>query len=446
MDTEGKRLLYVGADFPEIHHLSINAWQIVKAPTAADALVLQERNSFDVGLMCLNDPDSSLLLDREEYLRACRGMRWVALLPPGFLDSRQGAAFVYDNFEDYHTVPMDPERLSTTLGHVCGMERLKRQLYQGDEKHTGTSYQMFGRSPQMRMLFRQLEKIARVDSPVLLSGESGTGKELVASALHQHSSRSTGPFVAVNCGALPENLVQSELFGYEKGAFTGAVSRKTGKIEAASGGTIFLDEIGDLPYEAQANLLRFLQEGSIERVGNTEAISVDVRVVAATHIDLERAVEQGRFREDLYYRLNVLRLNLPPLREREGDVDLLAQMFFTIFTEKNGARVRGFNKQAMKMMRSHTWPGNVRELINRVQRAVVMAESRLITPQDLGLEKRKSDRLGSSLLDVRHRAERKVIMDALSSSNNNVSEASRILGVSRVTLYRLMAKHEVTRS
>ncbi len=446
MNTEGKRLLYVGADFPDINVLSGTSWHIDKARSTADVLALQHETPSDVGLMYLNNPDDTALHELEECLQVCQSLQWVALVTPKVLENNECAEFIYNYFEDYHTLPIDTERLRITLGHVYGMARLKKQLSERQGDPGLPSHQMFGQSPQMRELFRQLEKVARVGSPVLLSGESGTGKELVARALHHHSSRRNGPFVAVNCGAMPEKLVQSELFGHEKGAFTGAMTRKTGKIEAASGGTIFLDEIGDLPYEAQANLLRFLQEGTIERVGNTEVTDVDVRVLAATHVDLEKAVEQGRFREDLYYRLNVLRLNLPPLREREGDVDLLANMFFNIFSEENGTKVKGFSKHAMKMMQHHTWPGNVRELINRVQRAVIMAESRLITPQDLGLEKRKGQRVGCSLFDVRHRAEKKVIMDALTRANNNVSEASRVLGVSRVTLYRLMHKYDLVKS
>ncbi len=446
MDTEGKRLLYVGAEFPDINDITGSDWQVDKTTCAAGALALHQRTHYDVGLMYLDNLDSKVLRELEECLLICQPLRWVALVVPGVLQRSGYAEFIYNNFEDYHTLPIDSERLHITLGHLYGMARLKKQLSQHDEEEVTASYEMFGQSPQMHDLFRQLEKVSRVDSPVLLSGESGTGKELVARGLHRHSSRRKGPFVAVNCGAMPEKLVQSELFGHEKGAFTGAMKRKTGKIEAANGGTIFLDEIGDLPYEAQANLLRFLQEGTIERVGNTEITNVDVRVLAATHVDLEKAVEQGSFREDLYYRLNVLRLNIPPLRARVGDIELLANRFFTIFTEKNGGKMKGFSQLAIKMMNNHAWPGNVRELINRVQRAVVMAESRLITPKDLGLEKRHAERFANSLHDVRHHAEKKVIMDTLSSANNNVSEASRVLGVSRVTLYRLMNKYELTRT
>ena len=445
MDEGGKRLLYIGVDFPELHNLSNEGWRIHKAETASEALTLRNSINPDIGLIYLNDRDSVVLHEFEECVLAYHSLRWVAMVKPALLSCSECAAFISKNCEDYHTVPVDRERLSITLGHVYGMAKLNEKMTEKDEELNRASYQMYGESLQMRDLFRQLAKVARVDSPILLTGESGTGKELVARAVHQNSSRRNGPFVAVNCGALPEKLIQSELFGHEKGAFTGAVARKTGRIEAASGGTIFLDEVGDLPYEAQVNLLRFLQEGTIERVGSTKVINVDVRVLAATHIDLEKAIKEGMFREDLFYRLNVLNLNLPPLREREGDIDLLANVFFKIFSVKDGCKAKGYSKQAMKMMRNHTWPGNVRELINRVQRAVVMAESRLITPQDLGLEKRKTGRNNASLTDVRHNAEKQVIMDALDNANHNVSEASRILGISRVTLYRLMDKYQLTR-
>lgn len=446
MVDEGKRLLFVGADLPEVNALSGDAWHVYKAEKVSDAVALHKNVAPDVGILYLDSSERSFLDEWEECLLACHPLRWVAVITQEFLQCRECAEFIYNYFEDYHTLPIDKERLRNTLGHVHGMVRLKQNLAERDVEPGKKSYQMFGQSPQMSELFRAIEKIAKVESPVLLIGESGTGKELVARALHYHSLRSTGPFVAVNCGALPENLVQSELFGHEKGAFTGAVARKMGKIEAASGGTIFLDEVGDLPYDAQANLLRFLQESTIDRIGNTDSTNVDVRVLAATHVDLESAVEQGRFREDLFYRLNVLRLNLPPLRDREGDIELLANRFFIIFSEKNGSKVRGFSKQAMKQMKKHSWPGNVRELINRVQRAVIMAESRLITPQDLGLENCKMNKEGGSLHDVRHHAEKQVIIDTLSSANHNVSEASRMLGVSRVTLYRLMHKYDLARN
>jgi DNA-binding NtrC family response regulator len=234
--------------------------------------------------------------------------------------------------------------------------------------------------------------------------------------------------------------VQSELFGHEKGAFTGAYRRKIGRIEAAAGGTIFLDEIGDLSLDLQVNLLRFLEEKTIQRVGSTEHIVVDARVIAATHVDLDEAVSLARFREDLYYRINVLRLDIPPLRDRDEDVELLAQEYFEKFSQDGVFIARGFSHKALQAMKRYHWPGNVRELINRVRRAVVMSDRRLLTPADLGLEKRVEIRYPAKLEVARSQTEQQLIRHALHLSNNNVSEAARQLGVSRVTLYRLMNK------
>lgn len=300
-----------------------------------------------------------------------------------------------------------------------------------------------GSSPAIRMLSQNLRKFAPVELPLLITGETGTGKEMAARALHQLSPRRDKPFAAINCGALPASLVQSELFGHERGSFTGAASRRIGHFESADGGTVFLDEIGDLPLEAQTNLLRVLQEGTIERIGSCQSIKVDVRVLAATHVDLEKAVSQGRFREDLFYRLNVLRLRMPPLRERTGDVDLLAQHFLDAFRENYGTRARAFSSAARQAMNAFSWPGNVRELMNRVQRAAVVADDALITPDDLELnaETRGADR--DSLGSARTSAEREAIMDCLRASAFNISECARRLRVSRVTVYRLCKKHQL---
>jgi DNA-binding NtrC family response regulator len=302
---------------------------------------------------------------------------------------------------------------------------------------------MVGTSPVMQALFRDIRKVGAVDAPVLIQGESGTGKELTALAIHARSRRAGAPFMAVNCGALPANLIQSELFGHEKGAFTGAHQRKIGRIEAAAGGTIFLDEIGDLSLDLQVNLLRFLQAKTIERVGGTQSLQVDVRVIAASHVDLERAVAEGRFREDLYYRLNVLHLRVPALRERESDIELLARFFFEKFAKEKNPQVRGFSQQALQVMNTYAWPGNVRELINRIRRAMVMCENRLIAPGDLGLERRGVKRTIRTLGGARAAAEKEAIRYALQYARNNVSRAARELGISRVMLYRLKQKYGI---
>ena len=250
---------------------------------------------------------------------------------------------------------------------------------------------------------------------MLVNGESGSGKELTAQAIHRHSSRAEGPFVPVNCGAIQATLIQSELFGHEKGAFTGANKEGRGLIEAANGGTIFLDEIGDLSLDLQINLLRFLQEKTINRVGSTRSIRVDARVIAATHVDLEKAVAAGTFREDLFYRLNVVPLRVPSLRERHDDIGVLAEHFFQQFAAEKGPQLKGFSRRAMVAMGEHVWPGNVRELINRVRRAMVMTEGRLIGPTDLGLEEREDGRAWDALEEARTRAERGAISVSLAA-------------------------------
>jgi DNA-binding NtrC family response regulator len=301
-----------------------------------------------------------------------------------------------------------------------------------------------GASEASRELAAQIRRVAKVDAPVLLVGESGSGKELAAQLVHRLSSRAAMPFVPVNCGAIPAGLIQSELFGYERGAFTGATKEKRGFIEAASGGTLFLDEIGDLPRDLQINLLRFLQEGTINRVGSVRPVRIDARVIAATNVDLERAVAQGAFREDLFYRLNVLSLRVPPLRERGEDILALAEHVFEKFAAEKSPRLKGFSDRALAAMRAHAWPGNVRELINRVRRAMVMAQGRLITPADLGLEKGEDAQSFEALESARTRAEQKAITLSLRSAGKNVSLAAKHLGISRMTLYRLMAKHGMT--
>jgi DNA-binding NtrC family response regulator len=300
--------------------------------------------------------------------------------------------------------------------------------------------EMIGDCDAMRQLFRAIGKVAKTDAPVLVYGESGTGKELTAKSIHQQSTRAAQPFVAINCGAIPHHLMQSELFGYERGAFTGANARKIGHVEAANGGTLFLDEIGDLPFESQASLLRLLQERTIQRLGAREVMSVDVRIISATHVDLEVAVRAGRFRSDLYHRLCVLRLDEPPLRARGRDIELLAQRMFELYRGDSPRPVRGFSINALNAMSRYSWPGNVRELINRVRRAIVMGEGRLITPSDLGIMP-CIETGASTLADSRKAAERRALETALAHHRNRPSGAAKELGVSRVTLYRLMLAH-----
>ncbi|WDS36381.1 sigma-54 dependent transcriptional regulator [Pseudoxanthomonas sp.] len=300
---------------------------------------------------------------------------------------------------------------------------------------------LVGQSPPMLQVCTNIYKYAPVNLPVLVTGATGTGKEVAARALHALSPRRDHPFAPLNCGALPPSLVQSELFGHERGAFTGAATRRLGLFESANGGSVFLDEIGDLPLEAQTNLLRVLQEGTLERVGSNQPIKVDVRILAATHVDLEQAVEAGRFRSDLFYRLNVLRLQMPLLADRGEDIELMAQHFLDRFREHNPIRARSFDNGARRAMRAFAWPGNVRELINRIQRAAVMADRELLTARDLELDGVAPCGLAPPLHDTRGCAERTAVMGMLRECGFNVSQTARRLQVSRVTLYRLLHKH-----
>lgn len=311
--------------------------------------------------------------------------------------------------------------------------------------------ELVGASPAIEELKRVIGRFAAVDAPVLITGETGTGKELVANLLHQHSRRSGGPFVAVNCAALPDSLFQSELFGYEKGAFTGAERRNIGRIEAAEGGTLLLDEIGDLPLDNQVALLRFLEEGSFERLGSCQSIRSNVRIVAATHSDLQSACRSGRFREDLYYRLSALRIHTPALREREQDVLALAHCFIGKFARKYDVAARDLGERATQALLEHGWPGNVRELKNRVLQALVMGNETAISDSDLGLSidgkpaSRAECAAGQlqSLRSCRKHAEREAITQALKASGGNVQAAASRLSVSRAQLYRLIKDHHL---
>ncbi|WP_298434859.1 sigma-54 dependent transcriptional regulator [Geobacter sp.] len=422
--------------------LESQGWDLRMATNSVDAKAAIGKGNLHVGLVHCADFHESTLETIEDVILSRDTMEWVALVPAAGLQTPEAGRFVMENFHDFHTLPVDPMRLVVTLGHAYGKAALKSRLDSPNRNAGG--HRMVGTSSSMQELYQNMCKMQGSDSPILITGESGTGKELVAQAIHSHSPRRQWPFVAVNCGALPTPLIQSELFGHEKGAFTGAFQRKIGRIEAAARGTVFLDEIGELPLELQVNLLRFLQEKTVERIGSNRVIPVDARVIAATNVDIEQAVKDGRFREDLYYRLNVLRLKMPPLRERERDIELLAHTCLKEFARKEKLAARGFSKRALRAMYSHPWPGNVRELINRVKRASVMCEGRLITAADLGLDNPDTAGRVLSLDSAREKAECEAIRASLQRTMNNVSEAARQLGVSRVTLYRLMNKFGIS--
>lgn len=398
-----------------------------------------------VGLLMLTQMDDIAHLESCEPLLSRGGIAWIGMIAPELLSDMRVRECISAYLFNFLILPAHPDHTMLMLRHAWGMAFVRDSCTAPPcpSVTMDGELQMVGKSDAMQRLFSQIRKVARTEASVLITGASGTGKELAAMSVHRQSLRSHAPFIAVNCGAIAPQLLQSELFGYEKGAFTGAQQRKIGRIEAARGGTLFLDEIGDMPLDMQVNLLRFLQEKRIVRVGGNEAVDVDVRVIAATHVDLADAVAQGRFREDLYYRINVVCITTPRLAERDADIDGLAQHYFAKFAGMHNRSVRGFSRAATAAMRHHTWPGNVRELINRVQRATVMAEGHFIQPEDLGfLNVQRCDNV-LSLEAARASTDRVMIHRALTQARQQISHAASLLGVSRVTLYRLIEKYNI---
>lgn len=348
---------------------------------------------------------------------------------------------------DFYQKPIDAETLGLIIERafkLCTLEEENRRLAMnvGDMPLDG----VIAASQEMLKICRTIEKIAPTDVTTLLLGESGTGKEVLAKAIHAMSPRADKGFVAINCAAIPENLLESELFGYEKGAFTGAVKQTKGKIEYADGGTFFLDEIGDLPMALQAKLLRFLQERTIERIGGRTEIPVDVRVLCATHQNLDQLIAEGRFREDLYYRLSEISVLIPPLRERNGDVVVVARALLNKYAQKHNKAVKNFSADALNAMTNYRWPGNIRELENKINRAVVMADGKQITAEDLELEPDESQAMPFNLKEVREATEGDVIRRAMSFAEGNISKTAELLGVTRPTLYSLMSKYGIAES
>jgi two-component system NtrC family response regulator len=345
---------------------------------------------------------------------------------------------------DFYQKPIDSDTINILIKRALNLAALEHENHLLTLSHPAMG-RIIGNSEAIQGVSRKAEKIASTDISALLLGESGTGKEVFARSIHEHSNRKNKPFVAINCASIPENLLESELFGYEKGAFTGANKTTLGKIETAQGGTLFLDEIGDMPMGLQAKMLRFLQERVIERVGGRSEIPVDIRVVCATHRNLQTMVQEQTFREDLYYRVGEIVISIPPLRDRDEVVVLLARTFLNQYKEEYGNKIKGFSEDAIEAMLAHPWPGNIRELQNKLKSAVVLAEGNVINADDLSLIAKKSDEgtVVLNLREVREQAESKAIRRAYHQSEQNISRTAELLGVTRPTLYSLIDKYHL---
>lgn len=344
---------------------------------------------------------------------------------------------------DFYQKPVDIDILNTIIQRAFHLTALENENSKLQQKNHEPLNGIIAACKKMQEISRTVEKIAPMQITTLLLGESGTGKEVFARAIHVLSDRAKKPFVPVNCAAIPENLLESELFGYEKGAFTGAVKQTKGKIEYADGGTFFLDEIGDLPFNLQSKLLRFIQERTIERLGGRGEIPVDVRIICATHQNIQNLIQQNEFREDLYYRISELTINIPPLREREGDALIIATGLLRKFNDQQKKSIKGFTKEAAQAIETYEWPGNIRQLENKIKRAVIMAEESLITLNDLEMDGDNHAALPLNLKEVREAAETLAIKRALNFSNHNISNAAKLLGITRPTLYSLLGKYNI---
>ncbi|MFZ4288452.1 PEP-CTERM-box response regulator transcription factor [Variovorax sp. HJSM1_2] len=423
---------------------SVDKFESVTAADRESALIQLRRHTpavvtMDLGLPPDADGVSEGFKLLEQILAAQADTKVIVLT--GQNDQANALRAVALGAYDFFAKPFEPELLNLTIERAFRMFELQKENRRLQSMHQPDALSgLITRDPEMLRICRTIEKVAASTATVMLLGESGTGKEVLARGLHQSSPRKNGKFVAINCAAIPENLLESELFGYEKGAFTGASKTTIGKIETANGGTLMLDEIGDLPFPLQAKLLRFIQERTIERVGGRQEIPVDVRIVCATHQDLNALSKEARFREDLYYRLAEIVVNIPPLRGRNGDAALLAHSFLRRFSEEQNRGSMHLSEGAVRVIETYQWPGNIRELENCIKRAVIMADGNQISADDVGLSVPDEDGQDQSLdlRVIRENAEKGALIQALSRVNGNIAKAAELLGVSRPTLYDLM--------
>jgi len=447
-----KAILLIVEDDPGLQkqmRWSFDAYETLIAGDRESALAQIRRHvpavvTLDLGLPPHPDGASEGLATLEQILALEPDTKVVVVT--GNQDRANAVKAVGMGAYDFYQKPFDPDVLGLVVERAFRLHALQQENRRLQQSQDSPMQGILTRDPGMLKMCRSVEKVAPSDATVLLLGESGSGKELLARALHRLSPRSSKRFVAINCAAIPENLLESELFGYERGAFTGANRQARGKIEFADGGTFFLDEVGDLSLALQAKILRFLQERVVEHIGGREEIPVDVRIVCATHQNLKQLIEEGRFREDLYYRLSEIEIAIPPLRDRQGDAALLAHAFMHKFSREEGRSILGFKPDALNAIEAYAWPGNVREMENYIKRAVIMTEGSQIGAEDLGLSAPAGEPEPVNLREVRDEAERKAIVRALSRVDGNILAAAELLGVSRPTLYDLVERHGLKRS
>jgi DNA-binding NtrC family response regulator len=418
-------------------------WKIKYVKSLKQAQVELHANAYQVGIIGI-DTNVHPAPEYSAFFRHDSQIQWIGICEKEILNRNEYQELIVEHMCDYHTLPIDYARLKTTIGHAYGRAQIQSSNWQTLPCEYPSGPVLIGNSNAIRDLRNQIDRVSRVSASVLISGETGTGKEIAAQSIHALSPRSRFPFIPINCASLSPTLIQSLLFGYERGAFTGAQDSKPGLLEAADKGTLFLDEIADLPIEMQANLLRCLQEKSVRRLGGQKEIPIDVRVIAASHVDLENAVSAKTFRQDLYYRLAVIPIRVPTLRERSADIRALSEYFYRLFKHEKATKIVGFSNESVDAMMNYPWPGNVRELINCIRRALALADGKLIRPADLGLSTYQKHSDPIVLQELHNKNKRQIISQSLRRSNDNISRAARELQMSRSNLYRLIKKLEIT--